>query len=90
MRRSASGQASAFSAQQHGFKSHTSHHLVQDARERAFVIVCETRVNALGFLLQDARERAFVLPVAQLDERPATNREACRFDPCREGQFNRV
>ena len=40
--------------------------------------------------LQDARERTFVLPVAQLDERPATNREACRFDPCREGQFNRV
>ena len=57
MRRSASGQASAFSAQQHGFESHTSHQF---------------------------------LPVAQLDERPATNREACRFDPCREGQFNRV
>jgi hypothetical protein len=41
MRRSASGQASAFSAQQHGFESHTSHHL----------------------------------PVAQLDEQPATNRK---------------
>ena len=27
------------------------------------------------------------LPVAQLEERPATNREACRFDSCREGQF---
>src|SRR5262245_33605756 len=40
-RRSASGQASAFSAQQHGFESHTSHHL----------------------------------PVAQLDEQPATNRK---------------
>jgi hypothetical protein len=26
------------------------------------------------------------LPVAQMDERPATNREACRFDSCREGQ----
>jgi hypothetical protein len=26
------------------------------------------------------------LPVAQSDERPATNREACRFDSCREGQ----
>ena len=26
------------------------------------------------------------LPVAQTDERPATNREACRFDSCREGQ----
>jgi hypothetical protein len=27
-----------------------------------------------------------LLPVAQMDERPATNREACRFDSCREGQ----
>src|SRR3984957_73673 len=26
------------------------------------------------------------LPVAQMDERPATNREACRFNSCREGQ----
>jgi hypothetical protein len=26
------------------------------------------------------------LPVAQMDERPATNREACRFESCREGQ----
>src|ERR1700689_5687205 len=26
------------------------------------------------------------LPVAQTDERPATNREACRFGSCREGQ----
>src|SRR5580700_9996520 len=26
------------------------------------------------------------LPVAQMDERPATNWEACRFDSCREGQ----
>jgi hypothetical protein len=30
------------------------------------------------------------LPVAQLEERPATNREACRFDSCREGQFQGV
>ena len=27
------------------------------------------------------------LPVAQPEEHPATNREACRFDSCREGQF---
>ena len=28
------------------------------------------------------------LPVAQLDEQRATNAKACRFDSCREGQFN--
>ena len=79
MRRSASGQASAISAQQHGFESHTSHHLcLRDARNHARPYR-KTRADPLLFL-----------PVAQLDERPATNREVCRFDPCREGQFNRV
>jgi hypothetical protein len=69
---------------------------VSDPAVNRFILVriqvgepwCHRLVRHAGAEPAGSANHPHHLPVAQLDEQRATNAKACRFDSCREGQFN--